>query len=140
MPEPGLMKRWGTWVHRLAPILLVVGGFTGSGVAQQRPDPSDSPKISPGRDVVGRFVNLYCVECHNSDDKAAGLALDTLSEEDVNRHPKDWEKVVRRLVARQMPPEGAPRPSGRAYDSFVSSLAGSLDRAAAEHPEPGRTD
>ena len=58
----------------------------------------------------------------------------------MDRHPEVWEKVVRRLVARQMPPEGAVRPKGPAYDSVVSWLAGSLDRAAAEHPDPGRTD
>jgi hypothetical protein len=48
--------------------------------------------------------------------------------------------VVRKLVARQMPPDGEVRPSGRRYDAIVSRLAGSLDRAAAEKPEPGRTD
>src|SRR5262249_55009843 len=32
------------------------------------------------------------------------------------------------------------RPKGRAYDAFVSSLAGALDRAADERPEPGRTE
>src|ERR1700677_4293119 len=31
-------------------------------------------------------------------------------------------------------------PLGRTYDSIVSRLAGSLDRAAAEMPDPGRTD
>ena len=68
------------------------------------------------------------------------MDLDAISSEGVNRHPEAWEKVVRKLVARQMPPEGALRPKERTYDSFVSMLAGSLDRAAAEHPDPGRTD
>ena len=130
----------GMWIRCGVPILLLVGGFAGSGRAQQQTAPPSSPEISKGREAIRRFVNLYCVECHNGDDKAGGLDLDAIGSEDVNRHPEAWEKVVRRLVARQMPPEGALRPKERTYDSVVSSLAGSLDRAAAEHPDPGRTD
>ena len=79
-------------------------------------------------------MDLYCVACHNREDKTAGLALDAISSEDVSRNPEAWEKVVRKLVARQMPPEDEVRPSRRTYDAFVSLLAGSLDRAAAAEP------
>ena len=58
----------------------------------------------------------------------------------MSRHPEAWEKVVRKLVARQMPPAEALRPEERTYDAVVSALEASLDRAAAEHPDPGRTD
>ena len=62
----------------------------------------------------------YCVECHNGDDKTAGLDLDAISRGGPGAaNPEAWEKVVRRLVARQMPPEGAMRPKGRTYDSVV---------------------
>ncbi len=131
------MNRWGTWVRCGASILLLVGGLTGPGLARGQAAAPEGPE---GRKAIGRFVGLYCVECHNGDEKAAGLALDVIATEDVDRHPGAWEKVVRRLVARQMPPEGSPRPKGPAYDSVVARLAGSLDRAAAERPEPGRTD
>ena len=57
----------------------------------------------------------------------------------MSQNANAWEKVVRKLVARQMPPPEEVRPSGRKYDAFVALLAGSLDRAAAEKPEPGRT-
>jgi hypothetical protein len=39
-----------------------------------------------------------------------------------------------------MPPAGLPRPDERAYDALASSLAASLDSAAAARPNPGRTD
>jgi hypothetical protein len=39
-----------------------------------------------------------------------------------------------------MPPAGVPRPDESSYDTIVSSLETSLDRAAAAHPNPGRTD
>src|SRR5207249_9176666 len=58
----------------------------------------------------------------------------------VGRHPQVWEKVVRRLRARQMPPAGRKRPDEDTYGAVVSQLENVLDRAAAERPNPGRTD
>src|SRR5437867_3876333 len=63
-----------------------------------------------------------------------------ISAQDVSRHPEVWEKVVRKLRVRYMPPAGMPRPDERTYDDVVSSLETSLDRAAAAKPNPGRTD
>ena len=46
---------------------------------------------------------------------------------------------MRKLRARQMPPVGKPRPNEASYAAVVAYLEGSLDRAAAAHPNPGRT-
>jgi len=51
-----------------------------------------------------------------------------------------WEKVLRKVRARYMPPAGLPRPDERSYDALVSYLETSLDAAAAVKPNPGRTD
>jgi hypothetical protein len=134
------MTRWGTRSLFVVPILIALGGFGRSTTGRPQAPPSSSTTASEEREAIGRFVNNFCVECHNSEDKAAGLDLDSLSAEDLSRNPKAWEKVVRRLVARQMPPADAIRPSLRTYDSIVATLAGSLDRAAAARPSPGRTD
>jgi hypothetical protein len=121
-------------------ILLLVGGLMSPCAARQPDAPPSSPGRSNERRAIGRFVDLYCITCHDRDDKTAGLALDAIGSEEVGRNARAWERVVRRLVARQMPPEGEVRPTGRKYDAFIALLAGSLDRAAAERPEPGRTD
>ena len=73
-------------------------------------------------------------------EKEGGLALDAVALQDVSRHPDVWEKVVRKLRARQMPPVGK-RPAGRGRPTTrsIASLETSLDRAAAAHPNPGRT-
>jgi len=134
------MNRWGGQVCCGVPILLMVGSFTASSRAQQQAAPPPSPEVSKERGAVNEFVNLFCIECHNSDDRTAGLALDVIGSEDLDRNPMAWEKVVRKLAARQMPPDGAVRPRGRTYDSVLATLTGALDRAAAAHPEPGRTD
>ena len=53
----------------------------------------------------------YCADCHNRDEKTGGLALDTISTDDFGRDPQLWEKVVRKLRARQMPPAKQPHPA-----------------------------
>jgi hypothetical protein len=85
-------------------------------------------------------VNQYCVGCHSAKVKAGALALDTIAAENVSQHTDAWEKVVRKLRARYMPPAGLPRPDERTYDAVVASLETSLDAAAAAKPNPGRTD
>ena len=51
-----------------------------------------------------------------------------------------WETVVRELRAGAMPPPDRPRPDPATYDRFVAWLEDELDRAAAENPNPGRTE
>lgn len=130
------MHGWSRSICWLIPLLLVAEGFLGVGRAQQPSARPPSPVVSTER----AFVLEYCVDCHNSEDKTAGLSLDTISLEGVHRHPEVWEKVVRKLRARQMPPVKMLRPDERTYETVLSSLEASLDRAAAEHPNPGRTD
>ncbi len=79
------------------------------------------------------------MSCHDEDKKKGNLALDIVAAEAVDRHPDVWEKVVRKLRARQMPPVGKERPGDSTYDAVIASLETSLDRAATANPNPGRT-
>jgi hypothetical protein len=135
------MNRWGP-ISLFAILLISValGGLISSTAAPQQAASSSSPQGTKDPAAVKRFVTLFCTECHNTEDKAAGLTLDAIDCDDLSKNPKVWEKVVRKLVARQMPPDEVVRPSGHTYDSIVTALSTTLDRAAAEHPEPGRTD
>jgi hypothetical protein len=85
------------------------------------------------------LIDEYCLSCHDEDHKKGGLALESVAAEDVPRHPEVWEKVVRKLRARQMPPVGKERPDDATYEAVIASLVRSLDRAAAANPNPGRT-
>ena len=96
---------------------------------------SSAAEPNPLREVVGQ----YCISCHNADAAKGGLNLAPVVDENVGRNPQVWEKVVRRLRGRQMPPEGRKRPDEDTYASVVSQLESALDRAAAEKPNPGRT-
>ena len=78
-------------------------------------------------------INQYCVGCHNGTSKAAGLALDTAKADDT----ATWEKVLRRVRSRTMPPTGLPRPKEADYQNLVATLETKLD---AGKVDPGRTD
>lgn len=134
------MNRWRIRGLGSAAILLFAGSLLSSGRAQPQADPAPSRRPAPERPEINPFVERYCVECHNTEDKSGGLALDELTADDVARHPKTWEKVVRKLTARQMPPAQRTRPKEEEYEGIITSVADTLDRVAADHPKPGRTD
>ena len=89
---------------------------------------------------VPEVVTHYCVNCHDPDVKKGGLDLETINQAPVSQNPEVWEKVVRKLRVRQMPPLGKERPNDRTYDSVVAELSTTLDREAAARPNPGRTE
>ncbi|MBI3895447.1 MAG: DUF1592 domain-containing protein [Acidobacteria bacterium] len=102
--------------------------------APQEPSSPAAPSPSARR----AFLDRYCVTCHNEKLKAAGLMLDKIDVENVLASAAVWEKVIRKLRARQMPPAGMPRPDNATYDSFAIYLETELDRAAEAKPNPGR--
>lgn len=86
-------------------------------------------------------VSTYCVSCHDADDPEGQLVLEGLTLADATEHPAVWEKVVRRLNTRQMPPAERPkRPSEATYQATIDALVHTLDEAARKHPDPGRTE
>jgi hypothetical protein len=63
--------------------------------------------------------------------------LDTMDLEHVGGAAEKWEKVVRKLRTREMPPPGSPRPDHATYLRLASALETALDREAAAKPNPG---
>jgi mono/diheme cytochrome c family protein len=110
--------------HMTASILLLAG----AALAAEQP-------VSPQRALLDR----YCVTCHNEKAKTAGLMLDKLDVTHPGANPETWEKVVRKVRAGMMPPSGAPRPDRAQLDTFAAKLEADLDRAGAQHPNPGTT-
>ena len=86
------------------------------------------------------FVSQYCLGCHSSQMHTAGLDLQSVDAANPAADAEVWEKVVRRLRARQMPPADIPRPDEATYAAVVAKLSASLDAAAKAKPNPGRTD
>ncbi len=86
------------------------------------------------------LIDQYCVRCHNTQRNTGGLALDAIDVGNVGENVEVWEKAVRKLRARAMPPAGGQRPDESGYEVMLAYLETSLDRAAAASPDPGRTD
>jgi hypothetical protein len=82
----------------------------------------------PGNAVQARkTIDTYCAGCHNSRTKAGGVALDALSLDAT--HADVWEKALRKLRGRQMPPPGSRQPDQKEIDTFASWMETTLDSA-----------
>ena len=97
-----------------------------------------SANFSPSTERA--LLDKYCLTCHNPRLRSGGLTLDSLDPRHVGDAAETWEKVVRKLRIGVMPPVGRPRPDKPTYDGFAAWIETELDRAAAAHPNPGRTE
>jgi cytochrome c5 len=88
----------------------------------------------------GTLVSTYCIRCHNQKLRTADLALDAIDWSNVGRDAEILEKAALKLQMGAMPPPGMPRPDRASVDRFVSAVHADLDRAAAAHSNPGRTE
>src|SRR5580704_667212 len=78
-------------------------------------------------------IGLYCFGCHNEEVRAGNLFLDQLGAESVPEHPEIFEKVVRKLRGRQMPPPGMDQPSQQEVDALIGWLESTLDKSSKAH-------
>ena len=136
-----IVHRSGLGTRMAEPRQILLFGLTvlaigvGTAVAQTRA--VTTPPVDVDRAVLDRF----CVTCHNDRTLAAGLSLQDL---DVGRVGEDteqvelWEKVVRKLRTRGMPPPGRRRPTEVDYERVATRLETALDAAAAATLNPGR--
>ena len=87
------------------------------------------------------WVKQYCVACHNERNPLPAndpLKLDTANFDDVLADAKTWERVLRKLSVRAMPPQGMPHPTEAEFVGFTTWLSTSLDRGWASRGNPGR--
>ena len=101
----------------------------------QSPAPAQSARSAPA--VVAdhaALLNQYCVTCHNQRLKTGGLALDAMDLSTIATDAEVWEKVIRKVRARMMPPPGMPRPEQPALDGLAAHLETTIDKAALAAP------
>ncbi|HEV8412680.1 MAG TPA: DUF1592 domain-containing protein [Bryobacteraceae bacterium] len=77
------------------------------------------------------MLNTYCVGCHNTRVRSGGIAFDSLDLQAAADDAQIWEKALRKLRGRLMPPPGAPQPSQKDIDSFTAWMESTLD----SHPK-----
>ena len=94
---------------------------------------NDVAVVSSAEDAAAT-LERYCAECHNAAEFAGDFSVTSLDPAAVHENPELWERIVRKLRTRTMPPQDALRPEPATYDSFATWLASALDAAA-----PSRT-
>jgi mono/diheme cytochrome c family protein len=116
---------------------IALAALTVAGRAQVAPPGPAPTPAGTGASEARRTLDTYCVGCHNAKAKAGGLALDVLPLDGVGAHADVWEKSVRKLRGRLMPPPGARQPGQAEIDGFVTWLEGRLDAEATASPAAG---
>src|SRR5262245_7739379 len=112
-------------------IILLVGLLSASapGVFTAWPSTQAAAAQSTAADAQLAIVKQYCVGCHNDRAKTGGVSFEGTTAASVGQHQDLFEKAVRKLRGRVMPPPGAKQPDGATVDSLVAWLETSLDHA-----------
>ena len=103
--------------------LLSAGALAGVAAAQS-PAPA-----SHGAENWG-MLQRYCLDCHNFEDWAGGVAFDTMNPEGIPDDAAVWEEALKKLRGRLMPPAGEVQPEQQEIDAFVAWMEAELDGAA----------
>jgi len=95
--------------------------------------PAQDGRVATAGDAHA-VLERYCVGCHNDAEFAGDLSLDDVDAANVGSEAAVWERVVRKLKVRTMPPANEPRPEAATYASLAAWLETELDRAATTNP------
>src|SRR6188508_2283488 len=118
--------RIGIALAGVAFVVSLTRVFTAPQVAAAGPQAS----AAQGQPAELATMQQYCVTCHSDRAKVAGVSFEGITPESVGQQAAVFEKAVRKLRGRVMPPPGARQPDAAAVDSLVAWLEASLDRSA----------
>jgi mono/diheme cytochrome c family protein len=114
----------------IAPIVVALTGILIASLAGVfSAAPAAQTGAAPSADAQLAAIKQYCAGCHNDKAKTGGVSFDGITAASISEHPELFEKAVRKLRGRVMPPPGAKQPEAATVDSLVSWLETSLDRA-----------
>ncbi|HET9271027.1 MAG TPA: DUF1592 domain-containing protein [Vicinamibacterales bacterium] len=92
----------------------------------RRGGPSGPPAPAAAEQLA--TVKTYCATCHNDRVKTAGVSFDGLTAEGVAQHADVFEKAIRKVRGRVMPPPNSRQPTAAAADALVAWLEQTLDK------------
>src|SRR5499427_8333057 len=108
----------------LVAVLLVSFGGVAFTTSQSQSGPSSAPGGGPQEKSAAQLATIkqYCGGCHNDRMKAAGVSFDGLTTESIGERADVFEKAVRKLRGRLMPPPGNRQPDQHDVDALVAWL------------------
>jgi mono/diheme cytochrome c family protein len=115
-------------------VLVFMASVSAVFTAGQAPPASKAGSAAPASEADAQLATMkqYCAGCHNDRAKMAGISFDGLTPESIGKQGELFEKAVRKLRGRVMPPPNAKQPDGAAVDSLVAWLEKSLDRSESQ--------
>jgi mono/diheme cytochrome c family protein len=119
-----------------ATAMLVASPALAQDAASADAAPTATPPADATHDAAAEQFALfetYCIECHNFEEWAGGVAFDTMTADDIGVEAAVFEQAVRKLRGNLMPPPGNAQPDAAEVRSFISWMEGELDAHAAEH-------
>jgi len=114
-------------------LLVLIGASRPSQIKAQGTQTATAATVT---DQHRAMLSTYCFTCHNTRAKTGGLALDSLDIQAPAENAQIWEKALRKLHGRLMPPPGNKQPSQNEIDSFVTWMENALD-SSAKGPKAG---
>jgi len=88
---------------------------------------------------VRPVLSQYCFNCHNNEKHKGDVVLETFTNEAaVLADRATWEKVLKNLRSRAMPPENKPQPLEDQRAAVANWVEAKLFAVDCEHPDPGR--
>lgn len=124
------------WFATLVFVLYLAAATLARG--DDSPQAEASAEAPPGTAVI-EMVERYCLDCHSGLDPMAGLDLKMLTTKSLLKGQANWEKVIRKLWAGQMPPSEMQQPPDAMISQVLKSLEQPLDQYSQQHPQPGHT-
>ncbi len=103
----------------------------------QQSDPGDS-STSAFVTTMAPFVKQHCVDCHSGDAAEGGIDFERYRDSaNVQQDYELWEKVIRLVNERQMPPVDASQPTTEELIAFTAAVTAELatfDCSGEKHP------
>ena len=121
------LARW------LAGISCAVGILSADTVVYSQPANQPAKQVAQRPQSQWATIQNYCFGCHNPGVKAGNLFLSELNEDSVAAHPEIFEKAIRKLRGRQMPPPGNLQPTQQEVDALIGWLETTLDESSKTH-------
>jgi mono/diheme cytochrome c family protein len=88
---------------------------------------SSAPQVG----VTAQLATMkeYCATCHSDKAKMAGVSFEGVTAATIAEHPEIFEKAIKKVRGRVMPPPGAKQPDAKAADALVAFMEDTLDKA-----------
>ncbi|MBI2149435.1 MAG: DUF1587 domain-containing protein [Acidobacteria bacterium] len=112
-------------MKRLAFIVFASAFVTAQPFAQTQTTQRSVDRSGPIRSML----DAYCSGCHSSGMRAGGVVFAGMPVDAIGDNAEIWEKTVRKLRGRLMPPPGSRQPDQAEVDAFIGALEDALDNA-----------